>query len=164
MRHLVFILPFVMVAAASAADADFKLSDPDAPIEYSAKDCNADQKSGSLVCSGSVTIRQGNLRLRADTVRIHSPDNKTVDRVFAKGQVVVDSPSGTATGDSGVYEVEPRRITLEGNVVLVRRASVMRGAKLSVDLISGVAKLNGVENGGRVQGLFTPKKSGNSDK
>jgi lipopolysaccharide export system protein LptA len=171
MRYAVpFAVLGLTVAAALAADPNFKLSNPDAPIEYSANDCSADAKQGELVCSGNVVIRQGEVRLRADAVRIHAPDNHTVDTVYAKGHVVIDAPSGTATGDSGVYDVTPRLVHLSGRVVLVKEDSVIRGETLNIDLVSGIAKLGGTEpggaekGGGRIQGLFTPKNQDNSKK
>jgi len=79
---------------------------------------------------------------------------------------VVNSPSGTATGDNGIYDVAPRLVTLTGHVVLTKGQNVMRGPQLTVTLVPGVAQLGGGRvnstvapgggPGGRVQGLFTP--------
>jgi lipopolysaccharide export system protein LptA len=71
--------------------------------------------------------------------------------------VVFDAPSGSATGDNGVYDVRPRTITLTGRVVLTKEKNVMRGSSLTINLVTGVAQLGaGGTSGGRVQGLFTP--------
>jgi lipopolysaccharide export system protein LptA len=112
---------------------------------------------------GNVIITQGDVRLRADTVRILLVEGHA-QKVFANGHIVVDSPNtGTATGDAGVYDVVPRLVTLTGHVVLTKDKNVMRGAQLTVNLVSGVAQLgggvtgtHGTSGGGRVQGLFTP--------
>jgi len=67
-------------------------------------------------------------------------------------------PSGIATGDVGVYDVDPRIITLTGNVVLTKDKNVLRGHKLVVNLITGLAALDGGQGKtGRVQALFTPR-------
>ena len=152
----------ILVAAAASAEPDnapnFAMGNSNAPIEYAADHCDAAAKEGLLVCSGNVVIHQGNVRLRANAVQIHAPDGKSPDKVFAQGHVVIDAPSGTATGDSGIYDVTPRIVTLRSHVVLARDKNVMRGETLTVDLISGVAKLGGGgKPGGRIQGLFTPK-------
>jgi len=115
--------------------------------------------------SGNVVITQGDIRMRANTVRINVIDNKP-NKIYADGNVVVDSASGTATGDAGVYDVAPRLVTLTGHVVLTKDKNVMRGARLTVNLVTGVAQLGGGTGvnstlnpgggGGRVQGLFTP--------
>ncbi len=116
--------------------------------------------------TGNVIITQGEIRLRADKVRINIIAGKP-DKIYANGNVVVNSASGTATGDAGVYDVSPRLVTLTGRVVLTKEKNVMRGAQLTVNLVTGVAQLGGggrvngtlvpgSGGGGRVQGLFTP--------
>ncbi len=157
----VFLFAFGMSAAVAAApQAKLGMKNPDAPIEVSADNLSADMNSKMAVYSGHVIIHQGEVRMRADTVRISSVDGKA-DKVIAVGAVVVDAPSGTATGDSGVYDVNPRIITLTGHVVLTKEKNVMRGSLLTVNLVTGLAKLGGGqgETGQhtRVQGLFTPK-------
>ena len=140
------------------------------PINVSADTFIAEKepvKSGPGVIngtySGNVVITQGDMRLRADTVRLLIVGGHA-DRAFANGHLVIDSPnSGTATGDSGVYEVGPRIATLNGHVVLTKEKNVMRGQQLTVNLVTGVAKLGGGTtgtHGGRVQGIFTPPPQG----
>jgi lipopolysaccharide export system protein LptA len=117
-------------------------------------------KTGTFV--GNVLVTQGDIRMRADQVRITSVNGKA-DKVTATGKVVVDSPaSGTATGDMGVYSVGPRTVVMSGNVVLKRQKDVMRGARLTVNLATGQATLGAGASGtagtspGRVQGVFSP--------
>ncbi len=117
-------------------------------------------KTGTFV--GNVLVTQGDIRMRADQVRITSVNGKA-DKVTATGNVVVDSPaSGTATGDMGVYSVGPRTVLMSGNVVLKRQKDVMRGARLTVNLATGQATLGAGPKGtpgapqGRVQGVFSP--------
>ena len=140
------------------------------PINVSADNFVAEKepvKSGPGVIngtySGNVVIVQGDVKMRADTVRVLMVGGHA-DKVFANGHIVINSPnSGTATGDSGVYDVGPRIATLTGHVVLTKEKNVMRGAQLTVDLVTGVAKLGGGVAGshGRVQGSFTaPPQSG----
>jgi lipopolysaccharide export system protein LptA len=103
----------------------------------------------------------------------------------AFGHVVVDSPSGEAVGDTGIYDVSDQMVHLAGHVVLTKDTSVMRGTALEVSMATGLAKLtaggtqtaqaasgqgaagNGAahpegaepapgEPAGRVQGLFVP--------
>lgn len=117
-------------------------------------------KTGTFV--GNVLVTQGDIRMRANQVRITSVGGKA-DKVTASGNVVVDSPaSGTATGDMGVYSVGPRTVVMSGNVVLKRAKDVMRGAELTVNLTTGQATLGAGGRGtsgappARVQGVFTP--------
>ena len=46
--------------------------------------------------------------------------NLQIDRLDAAGGVVVHSPSETAKGDFGVYDLNRKLITLIGNVQLTR--------------------------------------------
>ena len=72
-------------------------------------------------------VIQGPVRLHADAVKITAPGGNA-SKMEAQGHVVVDSPSGQAVGDSGVYEVGPQLLRLTGNVVLTKEANVMRAA------------------------------------
>jgi lipopolysaccharide export system protein LptA len=128
---------------------------PDAPIEWAADNFVGDAVTKEGTFTGNVVIRQGEVRMRADAVRVHVVQNKP-DKIYAQGNVVVDTPSGIATGDSGVYDVNPRIITLKGRVVLTKDKNVMRGRQLVVNLITGVATLDSSDGtGGRIQGLFS---------
>ena len=150
-------MAFVSVAEAEQTGAaSMGMRDPNAPIEWSADKFDADANSKSATYSGNVLIKQGDMRIHADTVHINVVDGKP-EKILAKGHVVVDAPSGTATGDSGVYDVNPRIVTLYGRVVLTKDKNVMRGPVLTVNLITGVASLVGKQGQpGRVQGLIVP--------
>jgi lipopolysaccharide export system protein LptA len=143
-------------ALATNTPLDFGKHNADEPIKVSADAFLADIKGKTGTYSGNVIVTQGALRLRADKVRVNVVDNKP-DKILAVGHVVFDSASGIAQGDTGVYDVAPRTITLKGHVVLAKDKNVMRGTTLVVNLVTGAATLNSKgENGGRVQGLFTP--------
>ncbi len=154
---VLFLALGISVSAVHAQQAALGMKDPNAPIEVSAENVVADATAKTLTYTGNVMIRQGEVRMRANTVRVNEVDGHA-DKVFAQGGVVVDAPSGMATGDNGVYDVTPRIVTLTGHVVLAKEKNVMRGTTLTVNLITGQAKLDGGQGqGGRVQGLFTPK-------
>jgi lipopolysaccharide export system protein LptA len=146
-------------AAAQQTPITKGMLNPDAPIEVSADNLDADAKAKTAIYTGNVVIHQGEVKMRANTVKANFIENKP-NRITAQGHVVVDAPSGVATGDTGVYEVVPRIITLSGNVVLTKDKSVMRGQQLVVNLITGQATLDGGQGKkGRVQALFAPAKN-----
>jgi lipopolysaccharide export system protein LptA len=135
------------------------MNNPNAPIDLSANDMFADQNTGMVVYTGNVIVHQGEVKLRADKMRAKLVGNNP-SHIYADGRVVIDAPSGVATGDNAVYDVDPRLITVTGNVVLTKDKNVLRGSKLVVNLITGQATLDGGQGkGGRVQALFTPKSS-----
>jgi lipopolysaccharide export system protein LptA len=176
----VFAIAFVLGAAvcARAAETPAKpglLADhnSNAPINISADKFLADSNAKTGTWSGNVVINQGDIKMRANTVRLNvTGKNNAPDKIFANGNVVVDSPtSGTATGDAAVYDVNPKLVTLTGHVVLKRAKDVMTGTQLTVNLVTGQATLGarpvaGAPNGaatpgGRVTGVFTPSGSSN---
>jgi len=157
MRRAAIILAALLAAAPVCAQqiSGLGLKDPNAPIHWSADHFSTDVKTKTATFTGNVIVRQGEINLHADWMQITVTDNKP-DKIFARGHVVIDAPSGIATGDSAVYDVNPRLVTLQGHVVLTRQQNVMSGSLLKVNLITGIATLNGgAQEGGRVQGLFT---------
>jgi lipopolysaccharide export system protein LptA len=134
----------------------FGSHDNNAPINVSSDSFVGDlaNKIGTYI--GNVIVIQGDMRLRADQVKVHVAQGKPT-HIEAIGKVVVSAPNGTATGDNGVYELTPRTITMTGHVVLTKEKDVMRGTKLVMDMNTNLAHLyaQGMP-GGRVQGLFIP--------
>ncbi len=139
------------------------------PIAVNADSFLADLNAETGTYTGNVIVTQGPVRLHADEVKVTAPGGKAA-KMEANGHVVVDSPSGQAVGDVGIYDVPERSIRLTGNVVLTKDANVMRGNALEVSMATGLAKLTSApqpaEQGqppapgqpppGRVQGLFVP--------
>ncbi len=189
MTRALFVLLLTAVPAlgappSSSAPSTSPLSSPllskhnsNAPINISADKFMADSNAKTGTWTGNVVVIQSDMRLRANSVRLNvtGNDNKP-DKIFAAGNVVVDSPnSGTVTGDNGVYDVVAHTVTMTGKqVVLIKQKNVMRGTMLTVNLDTGKATLgagkvpgspNATEGGapgGRVQGIFTPPPSGNT--
>ncbi len=151
---------FLLAAGAASAQVTggFGLSKKDmsAPINVSADRFDADLNAKTGVYSGNVVVSQGEMKLRADKVRVNVISGKP-DKILASGNVVFAAPSGNAQGDTGVYDVAPRLITLTGRVVLTKDKNVMRGSTLTVNLATGQAQLGAKAlPGQRVQGSFTP--------
>ena len=158
----------LLSAAAFAAPAITGKHDNNAPISIASDSFQADLNAKTGTYSGNVIVTQGDMKLRANQVRVSTVNSKA-DKVTANGNVVVDSPaSGTATGDNGVYSVVPRTVLMTGNVVLKKGKDVMRGCQLTVNLNNGQAVLGscgkgpgvtGTTGGGRVQGVFNPNSN-----
>jgi lipopolysaccharide export system protein LptA len=156
------LLLFSLGTASAQVTSGFGLSkkDTDAPINVSADHLDVDFKTKDGVYSGNVVVVQGEMRLRADKVRIQVVSGKP-NKIFANGNVVFAAPSGNAQGDNGVYDVGPRTITLTGRVILNKEKNVMRGSTLVVNLVTGQAQLDAKATAGhRVQGSFTPPPQG----
>jgi lipopolysaccharide export system protein LptA len=148
-------------AAAPAVDPSLGL-DSTQPIAVNADSFLADLNKDTGTYTGNVIVTQGEVRLHADEVTVHAPGGRA-SLMEANGNVIVDSPSGQAVGDAGVYDVSQQTIRLIGNVVLTKDANVMRGNALEVSMATGLARLtaDAAKAGpgqppGRVQGLFVP--------
>jgi lipopolysaccharide export system protein LptA len=172
MKHvLVFAAAFAAGAgltgslhAATAAKPIAAAHDSNAPVNISSDSFQADLNGKSGTWAGNVVVVQGDAKMRSNSVRVSTVNGKA-DKVFATGNVVVDSPaSGTATGDNGIYSVGPRTVVMTGNVVLKKSKDVMRGCQLTVNLNTGQAVLGSCaqaqgKGSGRVQGVFTPNSN-----
>jgi lipopolysaccharide export system protein LptA len=143
--------------------------DTSGPIDFDAARLEVLDAQNQALLSGSVVIRQGKLTLNADRVKLlyarKAGGNPEIDRLDARGSVVLVSPSERATGNSGIYDVAQRIITLIGNVTLDRGGSVLRGERLVLNLASGLTSFDGAGGGagagskGRVTGrLLVPER------
>ena len=171
MKHvLVFLAAFAVGATfsgglrAAPAAKPAPQHDNKAPIDISSDSFQADLNGKTGTWTGNVVLVQGDMKLRANNVRVTTV-NGNADKVMASGNVVVDSPkSGIVTGDNGVYSVGPRTVLMTGNVVLKKGKDVMRGCQLTVNMNTGQAVLGSCAQaqgkaGGRVQGVFTPNSN-----
>jgi len=156
------LLAAALAARAAAPSGPSLGIDSTQPIAVNADSFLADLNNETGTYTGNVIVTQGAVRLHADEVTVHAPGGRA-SRMEAIGNVVVDSPSGQAVGDSGVYDVSQQTIRLTGDVVLTKDANVMRGNALEVSMATGLARLTADatraapgQPPGRVQGLFVP--------
>ena len=131
------------------------------PINIDADKVTADLNNKSVLYTGNVIVTQGDIKMHADEMKVNTVDGKAAQNIQASGHVVVDSPaSGTATSDTGVYDVPNHLITLTGRkVTLVHSKDISSGTKLTVNLVTNIATFvsDKAQGGnGRVQGSFTP--------
>jgi lipopolysaccharide export system protein LptA len=133
-----------------------------APVDVSADRIEVQDRADRAMFAGNVHVKQEELTLDTPrlTVAYSSNGGVQIQRLDAAGGVVVRSPSETAKGDFGVYDLDKRLITLIGNVQLNRGANQVNGSRLVIDLDSGRAVIDGGppgvnQSGGRVTGHFT---------
>lgn len=136
-----------------------------APIDVVADRIEVQDRADRAIWSGNVRVRQDQLTLEAErlTLAYTTGGGLQIDRLDASGGVVVRSPSETARGQFGIYDIDRRLITLIGGVRLERGSSSIAGARLTIDLTSGRAVVDGGGPGtsGRVTGRFTvPQRAG----
>lgn len=136
--------------------------DSNAPINVAADTFVGDLNTKVGTYIGNVIVTQGDFKLRADKVSVHEVNGKP-SFIDGAGNVLFISTSGNASGDSGVYDLNTKNITLDGKVVLTKEKNVMRGTHLVMNIDTGKAQLTAKgAPGGRVQGVFTPPPKGKS--
>jgi lipopolysaccharide export system protein LptA len=169
---LLLSLPVPSISGAALAQGGILgKHDTDKPVNIEANKSEYDDKAKTVTYSGNVVVAQGAIRLRADTLKAEQTNN----RILANGKVVVTSPtSGTVTGNNAIYDLTRKLVTLSGNVVLNKPGQMtMTGSLLTVNMVTGLAQLGAAPvagsattapaagtPSGRVQGVFTPKSSG----
>lgn len=158
-----------IAAVAHGADpvSALKGHNSNAPVDVSADRIEVQDRADRAIFAGNVRVRQDELTLDAArvTVAYSSAGAIQINRIDASGGVLVKSPSETARGNFGIYDLDKRLITLLGNVQLTRSGSQVNGSRLVIDLESGRAVIDGGppgvgQSGGRVTGRFTvPQRS-----
>src|SRR5438270_7830172 len=124
-----------MTFAATAAWAQVKQQEPvsglkghnsNAPVDVTADRIEVQDRADRAIFAGNVHVVQAEMTL--DTPRLTvaysggqgTNSNVQIRRLDAAGGVVVKSPSETARGDFGIYDLDRKLITLIGNVQLRR--------------------------------------------
>ena len=156
------------IAAAQSNISALKGHDSKAPVDISADRGEAQERADRVIFAGNVIVKQQELTLRTArlTVAYSNTNGIDINRIDASGGVVVTSPSETAKGDFAVYDLNEGLITMVGNVRLERGGSFLSGGRLTIDLDTGRAVMDGGlrgvnQSGGRVTGRFTVPKRQN---
>jgi lipopolysaccharide export system protein LptA len=156
------------LASAQDSVSALKGHDSKAPIDLSADRAEAQDRADRAIFAGNVVVKQGELTLRTARLTLAYANTNGIDinRIDASGGVTVTSPSETARGDFAVYDLNEGLITMVGNVRLERGGSFLSGGRLTIDLDTGRAVMDGGlrgvnQAGGRVTGRFTVPKRNN---
>jgi lipopolysaccharide export system protein LptA len=169
-RSLGIILATTLATSAAAQVTNQSVSalkghNSNAPVDVTAERIEVQDRADRAIFAGNVHVAQAEMTLDAPRLTVAYSGNQggstnvQIHRLDAAGGVVVKSPSETARGDFGIYDLDRKLITLVGNVQLEREQSRVNGARLVIDLDSGRAVVDGGppgvnQNGGRVTGHF----------
>ena len=136
--------------------------DSRAPIDVDADRIDVLDQQNQAIFTGNVRVRQANLTLEADRIKVAyskpAKGDPVIQRLDADGNVRLATPSERATARFGIYDVNKRILTLIGNVVLTQGTTKVQGNRLTIDLASGRSTLDGRTStgqaGSRVSGRF----------
>ncbi len=166
---------FLILAAPAAAQTRHNT---DAPINFGADHIELQDKANRAVLAGNVSVRQAEMTLNAQRITVAYTGqvvdgSPQVSRLDASGGVTVVRPDQTARSRYGVYDLNRRVITMLGGVTLTQGGNTVNGGRLTINLdtgramidgsaVSGGASSGGVTQapGGRVTGTFSvPKRN-----
>jgi lipopolysaccharide export system protein LptA len=147
----------------------------DEPVKIRAGSLELREKDKMATFTGDVHVFQGDTEMHCKvlvvfyeeetagrTVKAADPGpggDRQIRLIEAKGNVVVVQKDQNATGDAATFNMRENTVTLVGNVVVTRGVDILRGQRLTVDLTSGVSKMDG----GRVDGIFQAGPRGPPD-
>ncbi|EJF89553.1 lipopolysaccharide transport periplasmic protein LptA [Bartonella vinsonii subsp. arupensis OK-94-513] len=163
---------------AEVAHFGINLSNDKEPVELYANSLEIRDKEGIALFNGDVSVIQGKRLLRTAKLVIYydkahkdasqdQGDTKAspawfgstgIKKMEALGKVYIKNATQIATGDKGVFDGKSKIMRLTGNnVVLTDGDNVATGCKLTADMKSGKAFLEGCEtsdNKSRVSIIF----------
>lgn len=171
-----FVTPLIALAAVAATGAALaQRHDSSAPIDFAADHIELQDKANRAILSGNVRITQAEMVLTAARVAVAYTGKVTngspqASRIDASGGVTVTRPDQRASGAYGVYDVSRRTVIMLGGVKLTQGANTVNGSRLTINLDTGKAVIDGggsvssngngpsTTSGGRVTGRFSVPK------
>ena len=185
-RQWAGIIALTCICIAGAALAAEEKSPPvpfkhnsSTPIDITADKLEVLQEENKAIFSGHVVAIQGEVRLTAEKMVVHyraqnekskTADQNAVQKIEVEQNVFLSTPEETASGLSGVYDVEKHVILLDNNVVLTKDKNTLKGDHLVYDFSTGkstltsdggpVSSSSGGKGKQRVRALFIPEKDG----
>ena len=147
MRALALLL---LVAGPAAAQTRHNT---DAPINFGADRIELQDKANRAVLAGNVSVRQAEMTLNAQRMTVAYTGqivdgSPQVSRLDASGGVTVTRPEQRARSTYAVYDLNRRVITMIGAVTLNQGPNVVNGGRLTIDLDTGRAVIDGSSVGG----------------
>jgi lipopolysaccharide export system protein LptA len=154
-------LPVLLLLAAGPTAAQIR-HNSNAPIDFSANAIELQDRANRAVLSGSVVVRQADMTLNAGRMTVAYTGqvldgSPQVSRLDASGGVTVRRPDQTARSSYAVYDLNRRIITMLGAVTLNQGPNTVNGGRLTINLDTGRAVIDGSSVGsGGASGTTTP--------
>ena len=163
----------------------------DKPIQINATTLEVRDKEKKATFIGKVVVVQGETTLKCNKLDVFYEQNaaagdaaktapkpaptpagagpgggqQQIQRLEARGNVVVIQKEQTATGDTAIYELKTNSVTLNGNATVTQGQNVIRGDRIEVDLLTGVTQVKSKTEGeSGVSGLLFPNSTKNPAK
>ncbi len=139
-RVSVILVGLGFCAAAWAADED--------SIQITADNMQWDEKNGTARATGNAVVEQEEKRLHADTIIAHAQRGEDgsiseIHLIEVEGNVSYETPTESAHGQRGNYDLSTGLLALTGNVLLLRGDSKISGDTLTINFETGVSEIAG---------------------
>jgi lipopolysaccharide export system protein LptA len=165
--HAGHLASIVVLLGSATASAQVR-HESTAPIDFGADHIELQDKANRAVLTGSVAVKHAEMTLGAERMTVIYTGqviggNPQVSRLDAAGGVTVRRPDQTARSQYAVYDLNRRVITMIGGVQLNQGGNVVNGGRLTIDLDSGRAVIDGsgvVRGGGGTAGATTTAPGG----
>ena len=168
-----FIALSLAIGGAASAETAHNSS---APINFDAAHIELQDKANRAILSGGVVVRQAEMTLKAARMTVAYTGqvidgSPQISRLDATGGVTVARPDQTARSNFAVYDLNKRVVTMLGAVTLIQSGNTVNGGRLTINLDTGRAIIDGssvgggaagttTSSGGRVSGTFSvPKRN-----
>lgn len=170
---LLAIAPALAQDGSSARMPGLKLSS-DQPIQIESDKLEVRDTDGMAIFTGNVHVVQGDTLMKSGRMTVYyskeggatpavagTPDASSIERIEVDNKVYVKTESQVATSDAATFDMITEVLVMTGKeVVLSDGGNVIVGCKLTVQMATGQAHLDGCQSGskpGRVKMLLQPK-------
>lgn len=142
----------------------------DQPIQIESDKLEVREADNLAVFTGNVSVTQGPTLMKSGKMTVYyaqkgggsaATGSANIDRLEVDGKVYLKSDTQVATGDRGTFDMKTEVLVLSGNeVVLSEGENVLVGCKLTVQMRTGLAQVDGCKKNeagsGRVMMSITP--------
>jgi lipopolysaccharide export system protein LptA len=173
-------LALLIAAAPAMAQGDSEARMPglklssDQPIQIESDKLEVRDAEGMAIFTGNVQVVQGETLMKSGRMVVHyakeggatpavagAPDASNIEKIEVDGKVYVKTETQVATSDAATFDMLKEVLVMTGKeVVLSDSGNVIVGCKLTVQMATGQAFLDGCQSGskpGRVKMLLQPK-------
>ena len=151
----------ISAAGAAAQSPEGRLTglklDGDKPIQIESDKLEVHESDNIAIFSGNVAVTQGKTLLKAGKMTVYyakggegsaTTGSANIERLVVDDKVYVKSQTQVATGDQGTFDMKSETLVLSGKeVVLTDGPNVLVGCKLTVQMKSGLAHVEGCDKG-----------------
>ena len=160
-RKIIFVMGLLLGGGVVFAPVSAAESPKTEPVKISADMVEVDQKSQSSTYSGNVILRQGDMRLTAETVKVNA-DRGKLSAIKAMGHPAefrsVSEDGTPVRGQADVVQFKARAeiLLLVGEGKLTQGGNTIENDRIEFNLRTGNLKAGGRQAKGRVEVILQP--------